>query len=80
MLFAVGGAVFSLLGPARLSAITDLINAGINGGSIDLEKIGHIGLILALLYAISFTLTYSQSYLMVSLSMKMGWSMEMYVP
>ena len=76
MIFAVGGAVFSLLGPARLSAITDLINAGINGGSIDLEKIGHIGLILALLYVISFTMTYLQSYLMVSLSMKMGWSMR----
>ena len=76
MVFSVGGAVFSLLGPDRLSAITDLISNGLDTGEVDLADVSRIGWTLVLLYVISFLLTYLQSFLMVSLSQKMGYSMR----
>jgi ATP-binding cassette subfamily B protein len=76
MVFSVGGAVFSLLGPDRLSAITDLISNGLDTGEVDLAAVSRIGWTLVLLYVISFLLTYLQSFLMVSLSQKMGYSMR----
>ena len=44
-LFAVAGAVLTIIGPNLLSQIMDLISDAL-GGEIDLAAIGHIGVIL----------------------------------
>lgn len=76
LIAAVGGALFSLLGPARLSAITDLISAGMDTQIFDITAIRMIAVNLLLLYALSFVLTYMQSFLMISLSQRMGFNMR----
>ena len=73
---SIGGALFSLFGPARLSAITDLISDGMNTQQFDMHAIISIGGGLLILYGISFGLTYAQSFMMVSLSQRVGRSMR----
>jgi ATP-binding cassette subfamily B protein len=69
IIFAVFGTVFNLVGPNRLSEITDIITSGITG-EIDLEKIKSIGLFLAVLYVIGFILSYFQGFIMATVTQK----------
>ncbi|NCB34102.1 MAG: ABC transporter ATP-binding protein, partial [Erysipelotrichia bacterium] len=73
---SVSGALFSLFGPARLSAITDLISEGMSSQVFDTVAIANIGMHLMLLYGLSFVLTYLQSFLMVSLAQRLGFSLR----
>ena len=61
---AAGGAVFTLVGPGRLSVITDLISDGIDSGYIDLAQIISISAALMGYYLLSFALTYGETLLM----------------
>lgn len=76
MVATVGGAVFSLFGPDKLSRITDMIDAGIAAKAIDIDGIIAIGIQLVLLYVLSFALTYTQNYLLINLSQKTGKTMR----
>ncbi|SIO07249.1 ATP-binding cassette, subfamily B [Carnobacterium alterfunditum] len=69
IIFAVFGTIFNLVGPNRLSEITDIITSGITG-EIDLEKIKNIGLFLAVLYVIGFVLSYFQGFIMATVTQK----------
>ncbi|WP_373471614.1 ABC transporter ATP-binding protein [Carnobacterium alterfunditum] len=69
IIFAVFGTVFNLVGPNRLSEITDIITSGITG-EIDLEKIKRIGLFLVVLYIIGFILSYFQGFIMATVTQK----------
>ena len=60
---AVGGAALNLVGPSKLSEITDLVTQGLST-SIDLEAIGSLAALLAVLYAAGFLLSFVQGYLM----------------
>ena len=51
IIFATIGSITQIVGPNRLSEITDLITQGLRG-SINLTQISHIGLSLVLLYVI----------------------------
>lgn len=72
------GAYLVIIGPDKLSVMTDRIMAGLQAsfipkgmpghGDIDLRKIMSIGLILLTLYAISAVLTYGQSLVMVTVT------------
>ena len=65
--FAIFGTVFNLIGPDRLSEITDIITAGITG-AIDLEKIKSIGLFLVTLYILGAILSYFQGFIMATVT------------
>lgn len=65
------GTVLSLIGPDKLSEMTDIITEGIMN-NIDLEKIKSIGLILVAIYVISAILTFTQGYIMATVTQKVS--------
>jgi len=67
ILCAAGGTILTLAGPGILSQITDFISAGIVTG-IDLSTISALGLTLAVLYGIGAVLSYSQGFLMATVT------------
>ena len=56
LIFAVIGTVLTLIGPDKISKLTNLIEQGFITG-IDMSAVTKIGIILVTLYAISFVLT-----------------------
>jgi len=72
----LGGAIFSLFGPGKLSTMTDMIAAGMDAGSLNGEAVMDVGVGLMGLYVISFTLTYMQNFTLVTLSQKVGHRMR----
>lgn len=71
LISAIIGTVLSLIGPDKLSEMTDIITEGIMN-SIDLEKIKSIGLILVAIYVISAILTFTQGYIMATVTQKVS--------
>ena len=69
-LFAVAGAVLTIIGPNLLSQITDLISDAL-GGEIDMAAIGHIGVILLVIYGLSALFTYVEHYIMATVTRDM---------
>lgn len=74
-LFAVAGAVLTIIGPNLLSQITDLISDAL-GGEIDLAAIGHIGVILLVIYGLSAVLTYVEHYIMATVTLELSRDMR----
>lgn len=72
---AVIGAILTLIGPDKLSEMTDVITEGIMT-NIDLDKIASIGLTLVALYVISAALTFSQGYIMATITQKITKSLR----
>ena len=71
LLFAVAGAVLTIVGPNLLSRITDLISNSL-AGEIDLAAIGHVGVQLLLLYGLSAVLTYVEHYIMATVTLDLA--------
>ena len=65
LISSVIGTILSLIGPDKLSEITDGIMT-----NIDLEKITSIGLTLVAIYVLSAILTFSQGYIMATVTQK----------
>lgn len=61
------GAVLNLIGPNKLSEITNLITDGLSS-SMDISAIVNIATLLAVLYSVSFLCNYIQGYIMATLS------------
>jgi len=61
------GAVLNLVGPNKLSEITNLITGGLSS-SMDISAIVNIATLLAVLYGVGFLCNYIQGYIMVTLS------------
>lgn len=68
---AVIGTILTIIGPDKLSEMTDIITAGIMT-SIDLDKIASIGLTLVAIYVISAILTFAQGYIMATITQKVS--------
>ena len=66
------GTVFTVIGPDKLSDITDLIKDGLYPGPIDLTAIGEIGLFLVIIYLLSAVLTYGQGYIVATVVQKLS--------
>lgn len=64
---AIAGAVLNLIGPNKLSEITNLITVGLSG-TMDVNAIARIGTILAVLYLLGFIFNYLQGYIMASVT------------
>ncbi|MCD8021532.1 MAG: ABC transporter ATP-binding protein/permease [Lachnospiraceae bacterium] len=68
-------AVFSLIGPGKLSDITDLITEGLSG-AIDLDAIVSICMVLVVLYALSWVFGYLQSFIMATVTQRVSKSLR----
>lgn len=71
LISSVIGTILSLIGPDKLSEMTDIITDGIMT-NIDLEKITAIGLTLVAIYVLSVILTFSQGYIMATVTQKVS--------
>ncbi|MFV0558743.1 MAG: ABC transporter ATP-binding protein [Enterococcus sp.] len=69
VIFATLGSITTILGPDRLSEITDTILAGLTS-SIDTEKVVGICVTLACLYGLGAILSYFQGFIMVTITQK----------
>ncbi|MFV0529651.1 MAG: ABC transporter ATP-binding protein [Lachnospiraceae bacterium] len=67
LVLAVAASVFSLIGPGKLSEITDIITEGMMSG-IDVAAVARIGLVLAILYGLSLLFGYGQGFIMAKVS------------
>ena len=70
-LFAVAGAILTIIGPNLLSQITDLISDAL-GGEIDLAAIGRIGVTLLMIYGLSAVLTYVEHFIMATVTLDLS--------
>ena len=75
MLCAIVGTVCTLIGPDKLSDMTNTITDGIMG-TIDMEKIAHIGLTLVALYALSYALSAVQGWIMSTITQRISMQMR----
>ncbi len=69
LIFAIGGTVFTILGPDKISEMTDVIMAGF-AGNMDIKKITTIALTLVAFYASSVILSYLQGFIMATVTQK----------
>ena len=74
-LLSVAGAVLNLIGPNKLSEVTNLITAGL-GSSIDLSKIGSIAMLLAFLYLLGYGFNCVQGLIMATISQRITQNMR----
>lgn len=75
LLFAVLGTVFTVLGPNQLSRISQYIQDGLLG-SIDLQAIKRVGLLLVAFYVTSALCSFLQHFLMSSTTLKLANSLR----
>lgn len=73
---AIGGTVQTLLGPDKLSEITEYIQAGLMSGNVDLDAIFKVGITLVYFYAASWLLSALQSWIMATVTQKVSKSMR----
>ena len=66
---AVGGTVFTILGPDRISEMTDIIMRGMMG-SVDLDAVTAIAMTLIVYYGSSVLLTYVQGFIMATITQR----------
>lgn len=70
---AMIGTVLTLMGPDKLSEMTDCITAGISmipGASIDMEKVTGIGVTLVVMYVAGFVLSAAQGWIMATVTQR----------
>lgn len=68
---AVIGVVLTLFGPNVLKNITNLIKAGMESGTVDLETITSMTVHIMILYVLSAIITYVESYTMTTFSSRL---------
>lgn len=69
------GAVFSVIGPDKIADMVNVIEAGLTG-VIDLQKIGQIGLFLAVLYGLGWFFGYGQQFILTTVTQRMSQSLR----
>ena len=74
-IFAIIGAIFTIVGPNKLSQITDLITDGLISG-IDLEKVQKIAVFLSVLYGLGFVFNYIQGFIMATVTQRLSKSLR----
>ncbi|TFG55539.1 MAG: ABC transporter ATP-binding protein, partial [Methanomassiliicoccus sp.] len=66
------GTVFTVIGPNKLSDMTDIIASGMMVGSIDLAAVADIGLFLVTIYMLSAVFTYGQGYMIATVVQRLS--------
>ena len=67
--------IFTIVGPNKLSQITDLITDGLISG-IDLEKVQKIAVFLSVLYGLGFVFNYIQGFIMATVTQRLSKSLR----
>ena len=75
LIFAAGGTVFTILGPDKISEMTNVITEGLFG-SIDMDAVTRIAFTLVAFYASSILLSYAQSFIMATVTQKVSKNMR----
>ncbi len=75
MIFAILSSVCSIIGPNRISDLTDTITQGLRGG-IDFTKIKSITIFLLILYVVSALLNFLTSFIMATTANKLAKSLR----
>lgn len=68
---AIGGTVFTILGPDKLREITNVIMTGLMT-EIDLSQVSRIGMILVVFYLSSAVLSYGQQFILTTVTQKIA--------
>lgn len=68
---AIGGTIFTIIGPDKLSELTDHVTAGLFG-SIDLDAVSKIGFSLVALYGCSALFSYTQGFIMATVTQRVS--------
>ena len=76
ILLAVGGTIFTIIGPRKLSEMTSAIQAGL-GGNMDLGLITTIAFTLLAYYATSVVLQYLQGFIMATATQRITKKMRL---
>lgn len=74
-IFAIIGTIFTIVGPNKLSQITDLITDGLISG-IGLEKVQKIAVFLSVLYGLGFVFNYIQGFIMATVTQRLSKSLR----
>ncbi len=72
---AIIGTILALIGPDKLSELTDIITAGL-ASDIDIDAVTSIGLTLVFIYIISTALNLLQGYIMASVTQRVSKSLR----
>ncbi len=70
LIFAVGGTIFTLIGPDKLKELTDIVTLGLYTGNVDMGAIWEIALFLVAIYFAGAVLSFLQNYIMATVSQK----------
>jgi len=65
------GSILNLVGPDKLSEVTDLITKGLGGSGIDTLAVARICIFLAILYGFGFLLNFGQGQIMAVISQRL---------
>lgn len=78
LICAAAGTVLTLMGPDKLSDMTDTITAGIKPGtsSIDMDKVFSIGILLIAMYAVSWLFSVIQGWTMATVTQRVSKQMR----
>lgn len=74
-LLSITGAILNLIGPTKLSEVTDLIKDGLSS-AIDLPTVVQIASLLAVLYLLGFVFNYIQGFIMATISQQVTQNMR----
>lgn len=71
LICAIGGTIFTILGPDKLSELTNVIAAGMMG-DIDLDAVARIGVTLIIFYGTSVVLSIVQGWMMATVTQRVA--------
>lgn len=75
MIFAVMSSICSIIGPNKISDLTDIITQGLKGG-IDFTQVKSIAIFLLILYIVSALLSFLTSFIMATTANKLAKSLR----
>ncbi len=75
LVLAIIGTIFSIIGPNKLKDLTNYVTEGFMTG-IDMDSIADIGFLLIVLYSLGFIFTYTQQFIMTSVTQKISRSLR----
>ena len=75
LICGAAGAVFSVIGPDKISDMVSLIEQGLTG-QMDLRAIGQIGVFLTILYGLGWVFGYGQQFLLTTVTQRMSQSLR----
>lgn len=70
MMFGAVAVVFQIIGPNKISELTNLITQGLFAGGVNLEEVTKIALFLVTIYALGAVLSYVQSFITTTVTQR----------